>query len=76
VYLWWIHVDIWQNQYNIVNLKNKIKLNKNKESLKSFPSHNLARELLFEFKLDRLWVPGAIRGLQMHRNSLELASLE
>jgi len=18
VYLWWIHVDIWQNQYNIV----------------------------------------------------------
>ena len=22
VYLWQIHVDIWQNQYNIVNLKN------------------------------------------------------
>ena len=22
VYLWWIHVDIWQNQYNIVKLKN------------------------------------------------------
>ena len=21
VYLWQIHVDIWQNQYNIVNLK-------------------------------------------------------
>ena len=21
VYLWWIHVDIWQNQYNIVKLK-------------------------------------------------------
>ena len=28
VYLWWIHVDIWQNQYNIVNLKNTIKKNK------------------------------------------------
>ena len=28
VYLWRIHVDIWQNQYNIVKLKNKIKLNK------------------------------------------------
>ena len=27
VYLWWIHVDIWQNQYNIVKLKNKIKRN-------------------------------------------------
>ena len=25
VYLWWIHVDIWQNQYTIVKLKNKIK---------------------------------------------------
>ena len=24
VYLWWIHVDIWQNQYKIVNLKIKI----------------------------------------------------
>jgi len=25
VYLWQIHVDTWQNQYNIVKLKNKIK---------------------------------------------------
>ena len=25
VYLWQIHVDIWQNQFNIVKLKNKIK---------------------------------------------------
>ena len=24
VYLWWIHFDIWQNQSNIVKLKNKI----------------------------------------------------
>ena len=23
VYLWQIHVDIWQNQYNIVKLKKK-----------------------------------------------------
>ena len=23
--MWWIHVAIWQNQYNIVKLKNKIK---------------------------------------------------
>ena len=28
VYLWQIHVDIWQNQYNIVKLKNKKKLKK------------------------------------------------
>ena len=25
VYLWQFHVDIWQNKYNIVKLKNKIK---------------------------------------------------
>ena len=28
VYLWQIHVDIWQNQFNIVKLKNKINLKK------------------------------------------------
>ena len=26
VYLWWIHFDVWQNQYNIVKFRNKIKL--------------------------------------------------
>jgi len=31
VYLWQIHVDIWQNQYNIVKLKNKTK-NKEKNA--------------------------------------------
>ena len=29
VYLWRIHVDIWQNQYNIVKLKNKKNIFKN-----------------------------------------------
>ena len=28
VYLWRIHFDIWQNEYNIVKFKNKIKLKK------------------------------------------------
>ena len=28
VYLWQIYVDIWQNQYNIVKLKNKIEKKK------------------------------------------------
>ena len=32
VYLWWIHFDIWQNQYNIVKFKNKIKFKKIKLS--------------------------------------------
>ena len=31
VYLWQIHVDIWQNQYNIVKLKNKIKYKKKRK---------------------------------------------
>ena len=31
VYLWQIHVDVWQNQYNIVKLKNKIKKSKKKK---------------------------------------------
>ena len=33
VCLWRIHFDIWQNQYNIVKFKNKIKLKKNKRCL-------------------------------------------
>ena len=36
VYLWQIHFDIWQNQYNIVKSKNKIKFKKKeKENLRS-----------------------------------------
>ena len=31
VYLCRIHFDIWQNQYNIVKLKNKIKFKKCKK---------------------------------------------
>ena len=31
VYLWQIHVDIWQNQYNIVKLKNKNKIKQQKK---------------------------------------------
>ena len=31
VYLWQIHFDIWQNQYNIVKFKNKIKLKKKRQ---------------------------------------------
>ena len=35
-YFWQIHVDIWQNQYNIVKL-NKIKLKKNKTVIGRYP---------------------------------------
>ena len=44
VYLWRIHVDIWQNQYNIVKFKNKIKSNstfkKRKKKKKTAPAIN------------------------------------
>ena len=33
VYLWWIHFDVWQNLYNIVKFKNKIKFFKKKALL-------------------------------------------
>ena len=33
VYVWHIHVDIWQNQYNIVNLKKKIYIKKMKNAI-------------------------------------------
>ena len=35
VYLWWIHFNIWQNQYNIVKFKDKIKLKKTSEFQKN-----------------------------------------
>ena len=35
VNLWQIHFDIWQNQYNIVKLKNKIKLKKKECSVRN-----------------------------------------
>ena len=43
VYLWWIHVDIWQNQYNIVKLKNKIIIIK-KERILSYPRQKKKRK--------------------------------
>ena len=43
VYLWRIHFDIWQNQYTIVKLKNKIKLKKY-GTIK--PGANLGRKLV------------------------------
>ena len=46
VYLWQIHFDIWQNQYNIVKL-NKIKLKKNKRER---PSYSMPKAQLCFFQ--------------------------
>ena len=40
VYLWWIHVDIWQNQYNIVKLKKFFK-----KALKKKRKQNLLKNI-------------------------------
>ena len=42
-YLWRIHFDIWQNQYNIVKLKNKIKLKK-----KYFPTTTTTKRIILK----------------------------
>ena len=57
VYLWRIHFDIWQNQYNIVKLKNKIKLKKEKRK-----AHVMYLCLLKHY----LQQPGQGRKLNVH----------
>ena len=52
VYLWRIHFDIWQNQYNIVKFKNKIKLKKKKKVngfLTSYSQQQQQKKQLFNF---------------------------
>ena len=39
VCLWRVHFDIWQNQYNIVKFKNKIKKKKRKNQINNLTLH-------------------------------------
>ena len=43
VYLWQIHFDIWQNQYNIIKFKNKTKLKKNTNQIISRQDYHLTQ---------------------------------
>ena len=67
VYLWRIHVDIWQNQYIIVKLKNKIKV-----KVKEFLDHGEALFCLVN-GLDGYHSPGGwgITGLGPHSLALD-----
>ena len=47
VYLWQIHFDIWQNQYNIVKLKNKIKLKKKSRDITWSTEGCLVKAMVF-----------------------------
>ena len=57
VHLWQIHFDIWQNQYNIVKLKNKTKLKKKRLfSSSSHSGYNNDEKLKTKYQfLARLW---------------------
>ena len=47
IYLWRIHFDIWQNQYNIVKFKNKIKLKKKRNECNQVFSWHLKCSVLW-----------------------------
>ena len=40
IHLWWIHVNVWQNQYSIVK-QNKVKKKKDEHCLSSGPKGEL-----------------------------------
>ena len=48
VYLWRIHFNIWQNQYNIVKFKNKIKLKK-KKNMRMVLLESIDSQLMYLF---------------------------
>ena len=49
VYLWQMHFSIWQNQYNIVKLKNKTKQNKTENVLEVHNKTNFKSKLEISF---------------------------
>ena len=52
VYLWQIHFDIWQNQYNIVKLKYKIKFKKRNKKNKNVLQERMNEPLFIKTKND------------------------
>ena len=81
VYLWQIHFDIWQNQYNIVKL-NKIKLRKKTKTKQTTttktknkkknicPSNEHSELISFRMdSLDLLAVQGTLKSLLQHHSS-------
>ena len=46
VCLWQIHFDIWQNQYNIVKFKNKIKFKKKRRGDKNTQKNYTKKALM------------------------------
>ena len=57
VYLWRIHFDIWQNQYNIVKLKNKIKKNKCSTFISFIPRYFIFYGAMVNEKFSLIYLP-------------------
>ena len=55
VYLWQIHFDIWQNQYNIVKFKNKIKFKKILKKKKKRIKEKCPPSTLADWRVLELW---------------------
>ena len=56
VYLWWIHFDIWQNQYNIVKFKNKIKLKKINKKQRHYFTNKGSSSQAYGFSCGHVWM--------------------
>ena len=69
IYLWQIHVDIWQNQYNILKLKNKIKFKKLFK--KYFLHHKVVFKCKLEFCLKKKNKPKAIHVFSRDKHFLK-----
>ena len=52
VHPWWIHVDVWQNQYNIVKLKKKSAWHIVRKKKKRLDNEDAVHIHKFVFSLD------------------------
>ena len=82
VYLWRIHFDVWQNQYNIVKFKTKIKKKKKKaffnDQCKEIEEHNRMGKTrdLFKKIRDTKGTFHAKMGSINDRNGMDLTEAE
>ena len=74
VYLWRIHFDVWQNQYNIVKFKNKIKLKKIKNKGPVHFPHNFHFSIPPCFGSQTLKKLNVSAYMRKNRKSLHLSS--
>ena len=72
VYLWQIHFDIWQNQYNIVKLKKKKSQTRLSDFTFTFHIHALEKEMathssVLAWRISGTGEPGGLLSMGSHR---------